>query len=289
MSVLPLIVIGMHRSGTALVSRLLQSLGVFMGWRQEENAEAVSFLRCNNLLLQACGGRWDHPSPAGRLVEDPRLRREAGEMLRRRMEGWAALEYLGPGRFARTRSLFRLGIPWGWKDPRTTVTLPLWLDLFPGARVIHVVRHGVDVAASLARREEKLLPAAWRGYGGLTFLRPGREGRDAFGGSPRVLDLRGGFGLWEEYLAAARANTSALGEDLLEFRYEDLLADPAAHVARLAAFCGRAPPPGTLDGAARSVRGDRSCAWRGDADLVRFAGTVAESPWMKTFGYGEGA
>ncbi|MBW1793701.1 MAG: sulfotransferase [Deltaproteobacteria bacterium] len=44
---------------------------------------------------------------------------------------------------------------WGWKDPRTTLTLPLWLKLFPKARIIHVIRNGIDSALSLWRRCKK--------------------------------------------------------------------------------------------------------------------------------------
>jgi hypothetical protein len=44
---------------------------------------------------------------------------------------------------------------WGWKDPRNSITLPVWLKLFPDARVIHIVRNGVDVAESLYRRQQR--------------------------------------------------------------------------------------------------------------------------------------
>jgi hypothetical protein len=30
--------------------------------------------------------------------------------------------------------------PWGWKDPRNSLTLPFWLQVFPGARVLIVHR-----------------------------------------------------------------------------------------------------------------------------------------------------
>ena len=26
--------------------------------------------------------------------------------------------------------------PWGWKDPRNSITLPLWLRLYPEAKII---------------------------------------------------------------------------------------------------------------------------------------------------------
>ena len=43
-------------------------------------------------------------------------------------------------------------INWGWKDPRTTITFPIWLQVFPKAKILHILRNGVDVAISIYRR-----------------------------------------------------------------------------------------------------------------------------------------
>ena len=40
----PIIIIGMHRSGTTLLSKLLEKCGVFMGTKKEENNESIFFL-----------------------------------------------------------------------------------------------------------------------------------------------------------------------------------------------------------------------------------------------------
>ena len=57
--------------------------------------------------------------------------------------------FLGWKRYLAYRSLERFDQPWGWKDPRNVFTLPLWLRVFPEAKIIYIVRNGVDVAASL--------------------------------------------------------------------------------------------------------------------------------------------
>ena len=44
---------------------------------------------------------------------------------------------------------------WGWKDPRTSLTLPYWLRLFPTARVIHVHRDPAQAARSLHARAHR--------------------------------------------------------------------------------------------------------------------------------------
>ncbi len=43
---------------------------------------------------------------------------------------------------------------WGWKDPRNTFTLPMWLKVFPNAKVIHVLRDKESVARSLMKRNQ---------------------------------------------------------------------------------------------------------------------------------------
>ena len=70
----------------------------------------------------------------------------------------------------------------GMEDSRSTLTLPVWLSIFPEARVIHIVRNGIDVGMSLQRREPRRL-----------FSR-----RDA---EPMIPPLfTRGYRLWSEYL-----------------------------------------------------------------------------------------
>src|SRR5690606_33596327 len=32
---------------------------------------------------------------------------------------------------------------WAWKDPRTSLTLPIWREVFPRAQVVHIIRNGI--------------------------------------------------------------------------------------------------------------------------------------------------
>ena len=105
-------------------------------------------------------------------------------------------------------------MPWGWKSPLTTFTLPIWLDLVPHAKVIHIYRHGVDVANSLRQRENRdwerrapfskgVLPVS-----GVT-CHPAKDW--GVYQSPPCDSLEGGLTLWEEYVAEARAHVQASG------------------------------------------------------------------------------
>ena len=59
----PLIIIGMHRSGTSMVTRMLQGAGVFTGRRLEMNGAARFFQRINRWLFHLNRATWDHPRP----------------------------------------------------------------------------------------------------------------------------------------------------------------------------------------------------------------------------------
>ena len=57
----PIIVIGMHRSGSSLLVKVLQELGVFMGNDFEENNESMFFNKINDWRLLQAGASWDIP------------------------------------------------------------------------------------------------------------------------------------------------------------------------------------------------------------------------------------
>src|SRR4029453_5698696 len=41
---------------------------------------------------------------------------------------------------------------WGWKDPRTSLTLPFWQQLLPELKTVVVVRNPLEVAHSMRER-----------------------------------------------------------------------------------------------------------------------------------------
>jgi hypothetical protein len=98
--------------------------------------ESRSFLRLNDAILKEMGGRWD--APPHREVADWEsevglggLRKKAGELISR----------------------FEGREPWGWKDPRNCLTLPLWRQLLPDMKVLICVRNPLAVAESLWIRD----------------------------------------------------------------------------------------------------------------------------------------
>jgi len=138
----PIVVIGMHRSGTRLLVEILDKLGVFMGADVQADSESVAFMLINEGILHQCGAFWSEPMSAHFVLSQPhaveQFAASAREALAAQFE-----KYAGPSGWhleARGHEL----PPFGWKDPRNTFTLPVWKQVFPNLRTIHIVRHGVD-------------------------------------------------------------------------------------------------------------------------------------------------
>jgi len=249
----PIIILGMHRSGTSMVTRMLESLGLFVGRHKDKNHEATFFQGVNQWLLTQSGGSWDNPSPIHYLLESPGRRSQVTSYIAHSLlESPRLISFLGLAKYLHYRSLYELGIQWGWKDPRNTFTLPIWLDLFPGAKIIWIQRSAGDVAASLLRRERV---KRWhsRVYESLGFLHWIRPKRRAFG-SPRCDRLEGGYSLWQAYMSQATATLSSLSERPLVLRFEDILSDPLQGANALAQFCRLAAPVAQLRNVAAMVK-----------------------------------
>lgn len=271
----PVIIVGMHRSGTTVLTGLLRKAGLFIGHEVEINNESTYFLSLNKWILAQAGARWDIPEPLPHLMADPTLKGKVLDQLRHMMSARPCREYLGREGHQQWDDLARQTRPWGWKDPRTTLTLPLWREVFPDARVINVLRHGVDVAASLRHRSRAEMKPWAGGYEKL-------EGA-LITSSARCLTLSGAFSLWSTYLAEAERHLRADDPRLLTLRFEDLLVRPAQEVERLLTFCGLPCSPAALRDAQALLQRERGFAYREDAELKSFAGTVRSE--LNRFGY----
>lgn len=271
-----------------MIARMLSDLGVFMGADLERNHESLFFIACNDWLLGNSGGRWDNPGAMKWLQASDEMMQVSEEYLAYRLRHAPARRYTGLGRYAAgLRPLPGLSRHWGWKDPRNTFTLPLWLRLFPGARIVHIYRNGVAVAGSLRVRAQEEFARGRRKHGhrlerGLYRWRAKKSG---FGASPRALDLRGAFSLWEQYLAAAFAVTERSSGPVLAVKYEDFLSAPESSLGSLASFCGLEPPSPILARVAAAADSDKRKGFLADPELVTMQDELADNPWMKRLGY----
>ncbi|MEF8982627.1 sulfotransferase [Thiohalorhabdus sp.] len=274
----PIILIGMHRSGTSLVAGLLARSGVDIGRRLGRNNEALFFRRLNRWLLAQGAATWTRPLPFSDVLDDPPSRELAADYLRASLKLPRSLGFWG------WRGLIGTGSQgWGWKDPRNTFTLPLWLELFPEARVINVERHGVDVAESLVVRRNRSLERSRQRFQKRRALYRFLPKRGELVDTPRLARRDPALQLWTEYMAEGRRRTEALGERALTVAYENLLQSPEQELERLAAFCGLVLDPAARHDLTASLDPGRAFAYRDDPELRRFAGDRTQL--LEAFGY----
>lgn len=133
----PIFIAGFHNSGTGLLAKLLRQMGVF----QVVDRQAFEWGYIQDLNSSILP-EWNNPE-AVRGFDPQRCPSqisplEIGEMLK---------EYG-----------YNNDQPWGHKDPRTCATLGAWLEAFPQARVVHIVRDPVDVLGTLPAEYDKFTP-----------------------------------------------------------------------------------------------------------------------------------
>lgn len=284
----PIIVIGAGRSGTTLLTQILEKLGVYVGARRTPTFEALFFQGLNKWLLAQAGANEDNPEGFRYFLDDLSARTVMTNAIRATLRSPAAISYLGARRYARYRSPAALDFPWGWKDPRNTYTLPVWLDLFPLARVIHITRHGVDVANSLKTVHDRTIAAVerhvtrWRRLY-LLYLGVRTAPRRRRLVNTRAASLDSAFAIWEAYVSLGRQHVTALGPQAFEVRYEDLVEETASVLRDLADFCGLAPDEESFSAALGLVKPTRAYAFLAVPQLTAFARAVADR--LETQGY----
>ncbi len=257
----PTLIIGMHRSGTSLVARVLEDLGLFLGRRLQGDHESTFFLRLNDWLLHEAGASWDRPEGIDAVLEDQAARESIVRFLRSYIRGPRSVEYLGWSSVRLGRGFWQPPANWGWKDPRTTFTVPLWASVFPGIRLIHVVRNGVDVAESLLVREKHLRELAAGRLRSRRLLYQLRERPPQLVSSARCSDIGEAFELWKLYYDRAESEIVSAEERGMSIRYEDFAAEPIQWAARLAAHCGLDVNGAAIERATRRIDTSRSFAY----------------------------
>jgi hypothetical protein len=134
----PIIVIGADSSGTTMLVRILEQCDVCMGSRLASNywGEPEIFFKTINGFTDAF--RFKVPIPSNWETIVAAHRNQIHDICRNEL----ALRYYQAGYH---------GGKWGFKDPRNTFTAPVFLDIYPKAVILHIIRDGLDVAESRMR------------------------------------------------------------------------------------------------------------------------------------------
>ncbi len=266
----PVLITGMHRSGTSALAVSLRRLGLFTGWDLDRNAEARFFVRLDDAILHATGARWDHPSPCVMALREDTRKTMIAARIVPKLDSILMARYVGPTGFLSRRFPWLDKRPWGWKDPRLVFTLPLWRSIFPKLRVIHLTRHGVDVAASLARRSKATMSEC---------------GSQSSAISQRCSNIEGAFSLWEEYMRNAASVLTATGNRAINIRFEELVQNPRSTLSKLAAFCGLSSDSSDFTETWSAMDKTRAFAFRNQSALVDFARAMRDR--LAAWGYRE--
>ena len=214
----PVIIIGAHRSGTTATARALRLLGLQLGESLDSHDEPREMQRLHETFLRELGAAWYNPAPFLAFLATSEGRPACAKYLRDRVKRDLSIFGYGKGFNAwRHRRRLPRGVPWGWKEPRTTLFTSCWLRVFPEARFVHVVRNPLAVASSIQRRE-------------LQFQAKG----DAPSG--RAGDFNYCVDLAMMYVEAGEA-VGAQTPYFYRVRFEDIQADPKAELTKLASFC----------------------------------------------------
>ncbi len=212
----------MHRSGTTLLSRILEELGIFMGARKDSNNEATFFLKFNKFIFEQAGACWDNPYNYRYTDED--FKEFMANLACRYLSSVRRIEFLGFKKFFKYKSVENIDFPWGWKDPRNSFTLDIWLKIFPNAKIIHIYRNPIDVAESLRKRSLNAKKNFnWNLKSEIKYKILKYE--LGYGFSWRVLDIKEGVNLWAEYIENIVKLQQLLKLNIFHIKYEDLLED----------------------------------------------------------------
>lgn len=139
----PVIIAGFHRSGTSAVARALSLGGLFLGddllgarpSNPHGHFEDLEVIHIHRDLLEVNGTSWLSHEPFDPFVPDG---------------SWSAIEEL-------VRKRNASGEPWGFKDPRVCLFMPLWLHVLPRANVVVVYRSPGEAVRSLHARHSRQL------------------------------------------------------------------------------------------------------------------------------------
>lgn len=134
-----IIILGMHRSGTSMLSGMLDRLGIDMGddqpGRQLSNPlghyEDGDLLSLNEVILSRAGGSWDNPPSAVQIKNqsaqvDDRIQKIILDKIQANQDRH-----------------------WGWKDPRTSLTIDLYLPYLRNPYIIWSHRDPDEICNSL--------------------------------------------------------------------------------------------------------------------------------------------
>ncbi len=232
----PIVIAGVGGSGTRVVAEIVRGLDVYLGEDLNESSDNL----WATLLLRRPNWYLEHGSDRGRAVDDALTVLDGAMNGRLDVDADVELLLACAGRELRDQGLSetwtraridallehgRSGKPrprWGWKEPNSHVYLDSIGRHFAGARYVHVIRHGLDMAFSANQWQVR----TWGWLFGITVA----ERVDP----ATALD----YWLMANH-AAIDAATRSFGPRFLLVNYDALCAEPEREASRNRVLRGR--------------------------------------------------
>lgn len=254
-------------------------LGIHMGDRISRDAEALYFRGINRSIIRSQNANWDQPQILTEAMRSTDILESQSQRLRQEMMDKSIFlgnrpsfsRHFGNNKWALIMSHSQ--VAWGWNDPQTSLLIPIWTDIFPEAKWIHLIRNGIDVSISLFRKSWKqqrrwLYPLFRSAY---------RE---------NTLDFQYCFNLWEEYLCTIYDNFSTIDNSRkIDIKYEELIQKPEAILNRLISFLGLSISEEMIHQASRQVESETGNSFQNIDVFITQITSVPTSFWMKLLGY----
>lgn len=138
---IPVILLGMHRSGTSSLAGSLQQNGLYLGkvfeWNPHNpkgNRENEEIMHLNDTLFKSNGGSWYNPPHT--ISWNKELAERRDKIIQTFISSSEKI--------------------WGFKDPRSVFTLPFWKESLPNSKLVGIFRHPLLVAKSLHARTAEM-------------------------------------------------------------------------------------------------------------------------------------
>lgn len=275
----PVIIVGMHRSGTTMITKMLENLGLFVGVEKEINNEALFFWKINNWIFDLHTATPE--KPYNLRYKNPACEKVIIESLEHFVQSNKRKQYLGK-HASKYASIKTLDFPYGWKDPKNSFTIDFWKHIFPNPKVIHIYRNPIDSVSSYIERDLALknkFEWNWKKK-----LKRDLLISKNFHQNFRLTSIEEGYDLWHEYVTKALSLKEEFA-DYIEIKYEDFLEHPLENLQKLTQFSGLNVSDNNIKNEIQHIKKDRSYAFLNNKAYYDIYQTLKDKPLMKQLGY----
>lgn len=237
-SIRPLIITGMHRSGTTLLVKLLEKNGIFLGSKQDVNKESIFFQRINRWLVSFNDSCWDNPMSFNDLNynDSDLLVSKLKIILNNRLSNSL---YFGYKNIFLNKNFKSFQYSWGWKDPLNTFTIDIWKKIFPDLCIINIIRNPLDVSCSLINRQKKLRLRDNSNINRLfnSFIPLLSVSKGSVYSSFNIKSIDDCLNLYKRYYNQIKLNNKTNIKQL-NIKFENLVENPEEEILKIYNFCG---------------------------------------------------